>query len=318
MTPERPVTAERPGPARILGLTAVLGGAGIAAAGAAVGAAIGSIHHVTVGAGELAVAGLAFSYPKLNAAAALILILAGVGVATLALTLRAAWRQRHAHRRLLAGVQVLDPLPGHPAVTVIAGARPEAFCAGFLRPRVYVSRGAVAALTPEELAAVLAHEHQHRRTRDPLRLACGRAVAHAVFFVPVLRPLCERYADLAEQRADRAAVRASAGRPSPLASALLVFDASAPAGLSGVSAARVDALVGQPDRWRVSRSRLLGSLAVLAAVSIVIWRTSAGASADATFNAPLFSTAPCLSLLLLMATTAGAGLARLRPRIARV
>ena len=112
-------------------------------------------------------------------------------------------------------------------------------------------------------------------------------------------------------------MRASAGRPSPLASALLVFDAAAPAGLSGVSAARVDALVGQPDRWRVPRPPLLGSLAVLAAVSVVIWRTSAGASADATLNAPLFSTAPCLSLLLLMAVTAGAGLARLRPRIAR-
>ncbi len=309
MTPERP--------ARILGLTAVLGGAGIAAAGAAVGTAIGSVHHVTVGAGELAVAGLAFSYPRINAAAALILILAGAGLATFTLTLRAAWRQSRAHRRLLAAARILGPLEGHPGVTVIAGARPEAFCAGFVRPRVYVSRGAVDALTPVELAAVLAHEHQHRRTRDPLRFACGRAVAHAVFFVPVLRPLCDRYADLAEQRADRAAVRASAGRPSPLASALLVFDAAAPAGLSGVSAARVDALVGQPDRWRVPRPPLLGSLAVLAAVSVVIWRTSAGASADATLNAPLFSTAPCLSLLLLMAVTAGAGLARLRPRIAR-
>jgi len=315
VTPETSATGQ--GPARILGLTALLGGAGIAAAGAAVGAAIGSVHHVTVAAGQLTVAGLAFSYPTLNVAAALILSLAAAGAATLALVLRAAWRQRLAHRRFLARVEVLGPLAGHPGVTVIAGARPEAFCAGFARPMIYVSRGAVDALTRVELAAVLAHEHQHRRMRDPLRLACGRALAHAVFFVPVLRPLCARYADLAELRADRAAVRASAGRPSPLASALLVFDAAAPAGLSGVSAGRVDSLLGQPDRWTVSRPLLLGSLAVLGAASLLIWRMSAGASADATFNAPLFSTAPCLSLLLLLVLVAGVAVARLRPRSAR-
>jgi hypothetical protein len=51
-------------------------------------------------------------------------------------------------------------------------------------------------------------------------------------------------------------------------------------------------------------------------VSVVIWRTSAGASADATFNAPLFSSAPCLSLLLLLAMLAGVAVARLRPRTA--
>jgi hypothetical protein len=102
-----------------------------------------------------------------------------------------------------------------------------------------------------------------------------------------------------------------------LASALLVFDASAPPGVSGVSAARVDSLLGEPDRWRVSWRLLLGSLAGLAAVSVVIWRSSGGASADATFNAPLFSSAPCLSFLLLLALLFGVGVARLRPRVAR-
>jgi hypothetical protein len=312
---DRPAAGQ--GPERVLGLTALLGGAGIAAAGAAVGAAIGSVHHVTVGAGELTVAGLAFSYPALNGAAALILVLAAAGAMTIAAAARAIWRQSRAHRGFLARVQVVGPLPGHPGVSVIAGARPEAFCAGFLHPTIYVSRGALAALTPAELEAVLAHEHHHRRVRDPLRFACGRVLAHAVFFVPVLRPLSDRYADLAEQRADRAAVRASAGRPSPLASALLVFDASAPPGVSGVSAARVDSLLGEPDRWRVSWRLLLGSLAGLAAVSVVIWRSSGGASADATFNAPLFSSAPCLSFLLLLALLFGVGVARLRPRVAR-
>ena len=224
---ERIARGRLSGPARILGLTAVLGGAGIAAAGAAVGTAIGSVHHVTVGAGRARRGRPCLLLPEDQRGRRADPHPRRRGAATLTLALRAAWRQSRAHRRLLAAARILGPLEGHPGVTVIAGARPEAFCAGFVRPRVYVSRGAVDALTPVELAAVLAHEHQHRRTRDPLRFACGRVVAHAVFFVPVLRPLCDRYADLAEQRADRAAVRASAGRPSPLASALLVFDAAA-------------------------------------------------------------------------------------------
>jgi hypothetical protein len=302
------------GSAPVLGLTALLGGAGIAAAAAAVGAAIGSVHRVAIGAGQLNVAGLAFSYPTLNAAAAAMLILAAAGAATLAATLRAGWRQSHAHRRFLARIEVLGPLEGHPGVTVIAGVRPEAFCAGFLRPMIYISRGAVDALAPSELDAVLAHERHHRQVRDPLRFACQRVLAQALFFVPVLQPLRHRYAELAEQRADRAALKASAGRPSPLASALLVFDAAAPAGLSGVSAARIDSLLGRPDGWRVSRLRLVVSVVALAAVSVMIWRGSAGASADATFNTPLLHSAPCLSLVLLLVLAVGAGVARLGPR----
>jgi hypothetical protein len=297
-------------------LTALLGGAGMAAAGAAVGTAIGSVHRVSMAAGQLDVAGLKFSYPALNAAAALILALAALGICTLVAVVRASWRQGRIHRRFLAEVHVLGPLEGHPGVTVIAGRRPEAFCAGFLRPTIYISRGALDALAPDELRAVLAHERDHQRARDPLRIACGRILARAVFFVPVLRPLRDRYADLAEVRADRAALGASAGRPNPLASALLVFDAARPAG-GGISAARVDSLLGQRDQWRVSRRLLIASIAVLAAVALALWRTSAGASAQATFDMPLLSSTPCLSLLLAAPVLVCCVAARLRPRIVR-
>jgi Zn-dependent protease with chaperone function len=289
------VRPDRSGRAPVLGLTALLGSAGMAAAGAAVGTAIGSVHHVTVGAGRLSVGGLAFSYPTLNLAAGLTLALAAAGAATIAAVARAGWRQWRAHRRFLAQVEVVGRLQGHPGVRVIAGAWPDAFCAGFLRPAVYISRGAVEALTSAQLAAVIAHEHHHRRVRDPLRFACARVLAQALFFVPVLRALRDRYADIAELRADRAAVRAAAGSRGALAAALLVFDSCA----GGVSPARVDSLLGEPDAWRVSWWLMIGSVAMLAAVSVVIWRTSAAASASATFNAPLFTTAPCLSFVAL-------------------
>jgi hypothetical protein len=279
-----------------------------------VATAVASVHHVTAGGGRLAVAGWSFSYPTLNGAAALILALAAAGAGTIAAALHAGWRQRRAHRRLLAQMEVVGCLDAHPGVTVIAGARPEAFCAGFLRPAIYVSRGAVEALTPVELEAVLAHEHHHRRVRDPLRFACARVLAHALFFLPVLGPLRDRDADLAELRADRAAVAVGAGRRGALASALLVFDAGAPSGRSGVSAARVDSLLGEPGRCRVAWGPLVTSLTVLAAVGIVIWRTGGAASAQATFNAPLFSSAPCLSVLAIVVALIGVTVAGVRPR----
>ncbi len=299
----------------VLGLTTALGGGGVIAAGAAVGTAIGSVHHVTVGAGRLALAGRVFSYPTLNTAAALMLALAALGAVTLIAAVRAIWRQGREYRRFLQRAEILGPLDGHPAVTVIAGSRPEAFCAGYLRPAVYVSEAALSVLSPTELDAVLAHEYHHRRARDPLRLALGRILAQAVFFVPVLRPLRDRYSDLAELRADRAAVGASGGRRSPLASALLTFDACSPPGSGGVSPARVDSLLGEPDRWRVSYRLMIGSISVLVAAAILIWRTSAGASAHATFDVPLLTTTPCLSMLMLVPMIVCAGLLRRRTRI---
>ena len=126
----------------------------------------------------------------------------------------------------------------------------------------------------------------------------------------------DRFADLAELQADHAAVRASAGRQSALASALLVFDANSPPGAGSVSPARVDSLLGESQRWRVSYRLMIGSLAVLVAMGTLIWRASAGASAHATFNVPVLSTRPCLSMLLLAPMLVCVGVIRRRTRSA--
>src|SRR5205085_12231525 len=106
---------------------------------------------------------------------------------------------------------------------VVDDDRPLAFCTGYLSPRVYVSRGALAQTSAEELRAVLAHEAEHRRRRDPLRQACARVLCEALFFLPVLEALGDRSAALAELLADDAAVEACAGDPAPLAAAMLLF-----------------------------------------------------------------------------------------------
>ena len=276
----------------------VFGASGMAAAAVAVGAAVGSVHRAAMGAGHLAVAGLSLSYPELNGAEWLLIGLAAVGATAITVACRASWHQRRAYRHFLERLEVIGRLDDHPAVAVIRGSRPEAFCAGYLRPTVYISKGALESLTIPELEAVLAHEHHHRRARDPLRFAVGRILTQALFFVPVLRPLFGRDADLAELNADGAAVRASGGRPGPLASALLVFDASAPPGVSGISSARVDSLLGEPVRWRPPVWLMAVSLAVLSVLSVLIWQLSALASARATFNLPLLSSQPCVAVML--------------------
>ena len=281
-------------------LAAVLGAAGLLAAAAAVGAAVGSVHRASMGAGRLSVAGLVLSYPQLNGAEWLLVGLAVVGATAITIAVRAACRQRFIYRRFVDRLEVLGPLDGHPTVQVIAGSRPEAFCAGYVRPTVYISEGALETLTGPELQAVLAHEHHHRLVRDPLRFAFGRILSQALFFVPVLRSLSARYADLAELNADRAAVQASAGRQGPLASALLVFDASAPPGVSGISSVRVDSLLGEPAGWRLPGWLMAASLAALLALSLLIGLSSGMASIRATFNVPFLSSQPCVMMMLLL------------------
>ena len=132
--------------------------------------------------------------------------------------------------------------------------------------------------------------------------------------MPVLRSLCERYAELAELSADRAAIRASAGKPAPLASALLVFDASGPPGASGISSQRVDSLLGNAARWRPPWWRISASFGSLLTLALLVWRTSEVASAHATFNLPFLSSMPCVAMLLLVTLLGCLVIARRRTR----
>jgi Zn-dependent protease with chaperone function len=284
----------------VVRVAALLGAAGVLGAAGAIGAAIGSLHHVPMTARHLEVLSLRFSYPSFNAAEWLILGVAVLGAAAATVAVRAAWRQRVAYRGFLDQLKVVRRLDGYPSVKVIEDPRPQAFCAGYLRPTVYVSQRALDLLTEPELQSVLAHEHHHKQVRDPLRFACGRVLGQALFFVPVLRSLCDRYSDLAELSADDAAIRACAGGRTALASALLQFDASAPPGVSGVSPERVDSLLGHAPRWRPSWWLLAASIGSLLILLLLIWRASEVASAQATFNLPFLSSQPCLVMSLLL------------------
>lgn len=85
------------------------------------------------------------------------------------------------------------------------------FAYGLGAPAVAISTGLVDAFSDEEIVAVLEHERYHVRARDPLKVVTARTLTATFFYLPVLRPLLERYRASREIAADRAAV-ATAGR----------------------------------------------------------------------------------------------------------
>jgi Peptidase family M48 len=303
------VVADRParGSWRVYRLQLGLGGAGLAASGLVLAAGVRSVHVRPQSAHRIDVAGLALTYPAVNAAAVVLLVLAALGAAVLLVALRTAWRQLRAQRRMLRTLPPGPALPGHPSVLVVDLAAPLAFCAGWLRPRVYVSTGVVNRLSEPELRAVLAHEHQHGALRDPLRLAVSRVLCQALFFLPILRSLHASYADAAELTADAAALEAVDGATASLASAMLAV------GPSGVSPARVDALLGVPVTRRPPRLPLVAGLVTLAVLVALVWRASASASVQATLNLPIASSQPCILVLALVPVCACLAAALLRP-----
>lgn len=120
-------------------------------------------------------------------------------------------RQRHPAAE---PTRELSP-PGccEPAVTVVDDAALWALTHGFIRPRIAVSSGLVATLSPDELAAVLAHEEHHRRCREPLRLALARVARATLWFLPAAGRLLDSYTAAAELAADAHALDRVGRRP---------------------------------------------------------------------------------------------------------
>jgi Zn-dependent protease with chaperone function len=154
-----------------------------------------------------------------------------------------------------------------------------AFTVGWLRPRVYVAAELESALSPDQLRAVLAHEAEHVRRRDPLRLSLLRFVSLTLFWLPALRRLADDFADDAEIVADDAA---TAGRPLVLASAILALaEWGQPRSSSGGTAfderdlleRRIRRLAGEetPPRSRLTRRSLLAAGAAL----MLVWASGA-------------------------------------------
>jgi beta-lactamase regulating signal transducer with metallopeptidase domain len=222
-------------------------------------------------------------------AVTLVLVSAAVGLAaSTVVALRAAAGSR-ALRSLISTARRPVPPPIHneavalgcaAGLSVVAAEEAFAITYGLIRPRILVSTGLATALTQAEISAVLAHEREHLRRRDPLRLLAARLFAAWGCYLPAARWLAGRATLRRELAADRAAAR-SAGR-GVLAGALLKLastpacPAIAEASPAGDGARSLESRVtqleaGRPPRQRPAVSRLLasaGTLALLAGASL--------------------------------------------------
>ena len=238
--------------------------------------------------------GQRLSYPAANAGAIVIIALAALGIAVSVTAVLASAGELGASRRLRralgrhVGATLAD------GTIVIEDPMAHAFCAGLLRPRIYITTAAIARLDPSALEAVLSHERHHARRRDPLRLATGRVLARSLFFIPWLGRLHERHQILAELGADEHA--ASAGAPA-LARALLTFEQS------GIDPLRIDRLLAvEPPAWRFPAALALaaaGAIALLATAAALAARVASG---TATLAPPLLSRQPCVVVLAAIPT----------------
>jgi beta-lactamase regulating signal transducer with metallopeptidase domain len=174
-------------------------------------------------------------------------------------------------RELAARLHIAD------RVRCVDDAARYAYCAGALRPHICVSLGAVRALRPRELEAVLFHEAYHLSRRDPLRMLIVRGLAALFVAVPVVGELAARFEVAKELDADRAALRAQ-GRRDCMAGALLALGRGAPPrsradmSLWSVSSVRIDQLEGVSDEHllpSVTRRAVLGTMVALI-VALVI------------------------------------------------
>jgi beta-lactamase regulating signal transducer with metallopeptidase domain len=152
---------------------------------------------------------------------------------------------------------------------------PEAIACsrGVVLPEIWISNAAVSALNDDELAAVIAHEHQHCVSRDPAKRQLLEVLSRALFAFPIVAEAARQFRRAAEYAADDAAARRTSSRDT--ASALLRF-AGAPSvpavvqfGASVTVGERVQRLLGHDSDSSAPDVRARAISAVVAAATIV-------------------------------------------------
>jgi hypothetical protein len=281
----------------------VLGGAVLALA---VTSALRSLSLEAPSAGRLLRACQEVVLSGQTAISATVLVLTGIGLAVLALAIRSTVRHYRAQRAVLAALRVRYTTVYNGArLTVFSHERPVAFCAGLLRPRVYLSSAALASVEDSELAVVIEHESHHCRRRDPLRILIVQVLSDCLFFLPVMRHLRERYCTLTELAADEAAMSRGADLRS-LAAALLAF-AEGPTGVVGIAPERVDHLLGERPRWELPVSLLAGALVTLAGLGAIAM-TLAHTAASGGVSVAALSAQACMIAMLVVPVMLGVSL----------
>lgn len=163
------------------------------------------------------------SAPEPMGLACLAATLLGLAVwgSSLARTTRAAARSLRRIRQCRDARREMR-LPGErKAAWVIEDTAPCVMLAGVFRPRMVISRNVVAALTPEQLSAVVRHEQAHAISHDNLKRLLVLLAPGILPFAPGFRNLERAWAKISEWAADDRAAAGKARRSLSLAAALV-------------------------------------------------------------------------------------------------
>jgi hypothetical protein len=216
----------------------------------------------------------AYGTPGGAAVAGLGLTLAGAVAARTGLTamshLRAAGRQARRHALAARLVGRAEPAMG---AVLVEHSQPAAYCVAGRHPTVVLTTGALQALDPGQLAAVLAHERAHLAGRHHRLLALARIGRLVLPFLPLMRDADTQVARLVEMHADDVALRGS--DPRALASALVVLatggtPAPALAAADTDAVQRVRRMLAPPEPLGRARRQLLRAVAASLAVAPVL------------------------------------------------
>jgi Zn-dependent protease with chaperone function len=183
-------------------------------------------------------------------------------------------RSRREHAALVAAAA----RPGNqPGVAIVDHDAPAVYCLPGGRHQIVISAGALAALTPDQLRAVLAHERAHLRRRDHLILAVAAGLARAFPRVALLGQAKPQLAVLAEMAADDAAARRHCRDDLAAALVVLARAGAQPATLaaSGPEAiARLERILDlEPPRTGLARLAAVAGLippAVIACLPLIL------------------------------------------------
>ena len=225
--------------------------------------------YLTPGAPVTAAAGLLL-------AAAIVLRTGGCLVSGLA----RARKERREHAAFLAEAGTADPAL---SAVILDQDAPAAYCLPGGRHLVVVSAGALAALQPAQLQAVLAHERAHLHGHHHTVLTWASALSRALPMVPLLAQAGPRLATLAEMAADDRAVRRHA--PADLAAALVILAragarAAALTATGTAAIARIERLLAPPPRRR-RPARLAAAAAALTLPALLACLSMLAAACDA-------------------------------------
>ena len=215
-----------------------------------------------------------YATPGGATAAGIGLALAG-GVAAHA-TVTAVTHLRGVRRQALQHAQAAW-LVGRPqpdlGVLLVDHAQPAAYCVAGPHPTVIMTTGALRALDPDQVDAVLAHERAHLARHHHRFLAVARIGRQMFPFIPLMRDTAAQMARLVEMDADDAA--ASGRDTRTLATALVVLATPAsPVPALAASATdtvqRIQRLLGQAEPLSEVRRHLLRAGAAVLAVTPVL------------------------------------------------